>query len=91
MSKQFQNIEALKADQRAGLSIRKIAEKHGISYSTAFKYLGGGNKKSAPRRRSAAADNSAPTINATPELVTAVWQSLPLEKQAALLNKLSQI
>ncbi len=53
---------------------------------------GGGRRgKRTARRVAGANSNGAPTLTATPELCLAIFQSLSLEKQAALLNRLPEV
>jgi len=86
--------EATKAEVRkdhaAGMGINEIAKKHGIAWGTAKGILsakGRGGRKG----KSAQPASGAPTLTATAELCDGIWAALPLEKKAALLNRLHEV
>jgi hypothetical protein len=94
MHKPFARVEELQADYKAGISIADLARKYEIAYITAAKYAKAKTENPSSKRRPRGRGQTAlglPTLTATPELVKAVWAALPLEKQAALLNKLPEV
>lgn len=88
---------AILKDGALGLSVEEVRKKHHVSWPSANAIMRGGNGQrhaggaKMPRaRKIAAKSNGSVTLNATPELCDGIWNALPLEKKAALLNRLSQ-
>jgi hypothetical protein len=84
-------IDAMRKDATAGIGTNAIAEKHGVTWATAKKYTGGDGTKVAKKNASKigrAQSDGAITIQATPAMLDAIWNSLPLEKKAELLKGL---
>jgi len=87
-------IEKIQADRAKGITVHEIAKSHQVSAATVYnvtKVSKGSGRKGRMRRAAPAPSNGMPTIVATPELCAAIFQTLSLEKQAALLNKLPEL
>lgn len=78
----------VRRDRAAGMTHKAIAEKHHLSLSNVQRIAAGGNGQRSDQRPP---KNGAITIVATPELVDGIWRGLPLERKAALINRLSEV
>jgi len=90
-----EQIDAIERDAGAGLSISDIQHKHKIAYETAKRYAPNAVAKRGKRSGNGGGDvkrkaksNGHVMIAATPELIESIWNSLSLEKKAALLGKM---
>jgi hypothetical protein len=90
-----EQIDAIERDAGAGLSVSEIQHKHKIAYETAKRYAPNAAKSKKGKKRAGggdlkhrAASNGHVTISATPELIETIWNSLSLERKAALLGKM---
>ncbi len=94
---------AIRKDAAEGMNYNAIAKKQGVGWGTVRdaidengkKGAGGGRPKSSAAARrgrpsKSANGNGGVTLTATPELCDGIWAALPLEKKAALLNRLHE-